>query len=677
MRMKKIKHILAGVLIGIICFTEPLTLQASQATSYTYTHDDKMNQIRTQDAYLPQQTVTELGLNAAEDMFIDKNNMMYIADTGNKRIVRYDIGKAEIAEEFTYPEFQTPKGIYVTMTGDLYVADSKAKAVFVFDKNRELIRKLEKPQVPAYGDTAYEPSKVAADESGNIYIVGEGVYNGIIQMSQSGEFLGFFAVNKADLTLFQKMQTLFFTREQLSRLLNRNPTTFANVMLDARGIVYTITLGQRENPIKKHKTNGSNMFAETVYGFTDISDIWVDDNLLIYVSSKRGYVDVYTAEGEWLFEFGSYVSNLDVAGLYSSLSTLAVDRNGYIWTIDSVKGYLQSYAPTSYAKKVYEAIGLYDGGHYEEALVVWEEVLAMNQMSVVAHDGIGKAYMSQYEFEEAMEHFEVAGNHERYSEAFWELRNVWLQNNLKYFLILAFLLYIINVLIKKFDKEKKWKKKREEWKHKISNSRGIGDTLYGFTTARHPLDGYYDIRVGKKGTMLGASILYVLLFVSFMLYMLGKGFIYQYYDVQDLDIGSIVLGFFSFLGLFVICNYLVTSINDGEGTLKQVYMTVAYAAVPIVLALLSITALSYCVTTNEAFFLDVIMLTGCVWTAILVFLGLQTVHNYTVKETIKGLLLTALFIFIVIVVILIVTIMWEQVWKFLSTVGKELTQNVW
>ena len=460
-------------------------------------------------------------------------------------------------------------------------------------------------------------------------------------------------------------------------MLNRNPTTFANVMLDYRGIVYTITLGEHQDPIKKHKTNGSNMFADTVYGFTDISDIWVDDNLLIYASSKRGYVDVYTPEGEWLFEFGSYVSNLDVAGLYSSLSALAVDQNGYIWTIDSVKGYLQSYSPTSYAEKVYEAINLYDGGHYEEALEVWDEVLAMNQMSVVAHDGIGKAYMSKYEFESAMEHFEVAGNHELFSEAFWELRNVWLQKYLKYILVVAVVLYILTVVIDKVDKEKKVKTKEAWIRQKIANLKGVGDTLYGFQTARHPLDGFYDIRVQKKGTVLGASILYGLLFISFMLFMLGKGFIYQYYDVQDLDIGSIVVGFFAFISLFVVCNYLVTSINDGEGSLKQVYMTVAYAVVPLVLALLSITALSYCVTTNEAFFLDVIMLVGSVWTIILIFLGLQTVHNYTVKETIKGILLTALFMFVVIVVILIVTIMWEQVWKFLSTIGKEMVQNVW
>ena len=674
MKMRKIKRILA--VMGMLCLTQPILTQASQATSYTYTHDDKMNSVRTQDAYLPQQTITNLGLNAAEDMFIDKNNMMYIADTGNMRIVKYDISRGIYMEEFSHPEFQAPKGIYVTADGTIYVADSKAKAVFVFDQDWKLLKKLERPQVPAFGDTPFDPAKVAADGRGNVYIVGEGVYSGVIQMSEEGEFQGFFAVNKTDLTTFQKLQTVFFTREQLSRLLNRNPVTFANVTLDDRGIVYTVTLGKRRDPIKKHKTNGSNMFAETVYGFEDINDIWVDENLLIYTASKRGYVDVYTAEGELLFEFGSYVSNLDVAGLYNALSTLAVDQNGYIWTIDGIKGYLQSYAPTAYARKVYEALGFYNSGHYEEALRTWDEVLAMNQMSVAAHDGIGKAYLSKYDFESAMEHFQVAGNHGLYSEAFWEIRNVWLQKYLVYFLAAAVLLYIAIVITERVDKERRLRRLKAAWKERIMNTKGLGDVLYGFTTARHPLNGYYEIRMGRKGSLPGAGILYLLTFAAFMLFMLGKGFIYQYYDIQELDIGSIVIGFFAFTSLFVICNYLAASINDGEGTLKGVALAVAYGAVPLMVSLFAITALSYCVTANEAFFLDVLLWGGGAWTVVLIFLGLQTIHNYSGKEMVKSLLITALFIFVVIVVILVVTIMCEQVMKFLTTIGKELVRNV-
>lgn len=680
--MKRVKSAVMAVLLAVICLSNSIVAEASQTTSYTYTIIDRQDDegyfyyTRTQDAYIPERTITQMGLNAPEDMYIDQHNIMFIADTGNARIVKYNIDTDEVVDSFKYDEFQSPKGICVTLEGDVYVADSKAKAVFVFDKDWNLIRKITRPEVPAFGETPFEPAKVAADESGNLYVVGEGVYSGVIQMSEEGNFLGFFAVNKANLTVFQMLQSIFYTREQMARLSDRNPTTFANVALDKRGIVYTITLGSRMDGIKKHKTNGSNMFTESVFGNRDIMDVWIDDNLLIYTCSKTGYIDVYTPQGELIFEFGSYVSNMDVAGLYTSLNTMAVDRDGHIWTIDGIKGYVQSYRATEYATQVYKALDLYDAGHYEEALEVWDEVLALNQMSVIAHNGIGNAYMSKYDYANAMEHFEVAGNHAKYSDAFWELRNVWLQKYLGFILVAVVVVALAVFLVGKFDKEKKVKKFKKKISKKIMATRGLGDTLYAFKVARHPLDCYYDIRVGKAGTGLGATILYILLFISFMLYMLGKGFIYQYYDVQDLDISSIVVGFFAIIVLFVVCNYLVTSINDGQGSLKQVYMLLAYACLPLIIAFFGVTVMSYFVTTNEAFFLSVGLVIGACWTVILLYIGLQTVHNYSAGETIKAVLLTFLLIFVVVVVIMIVTIMWDQVWTFISTLGEELTQNV-
>ncbi len=679
---RRCKSIITLVLAAFILFGYSMTAEASQTTSYTYTIIDREDKdgyfyyTRTQDAYIPERTITKLGLNDPQDMTITDRNVMYIADTGNKRIVTYNINNDMVIKEFYYEEFQTPKGICVTKDGTIYVADSKAKALFVFDSDWGLIRKIERPNVPSFGETPFEPSKVTVDESGNIYLVGEGVYSGIIQMAKDGAFLGFFAVNSTDLSFFEKLQTIVFTREQLARLLDRNPTTFANVTLDNRGIVYSVTLGSRRNPIKKHKTNGSNMFANDVFGNRDISDIWVDDNYLIYTASKRGYIDVYTPDGDMIFEFGSFVSNLDVAGLYTSLATLAVDNMGYIWTIDNIKGYVQSYSPTEYAKKVYQALDLYEGGYYDESLAVWDEVLALNQMSVIAHNGIGKAYMSEYKYAEAMEHFEVAGNHAKYSDAFWELRNVWLQNYLSYFIIGIVVIYLAVVLVKRFDKKGAVKEFKKKTREKIMNTKGLGDALYSFRIARHPMDSFYEIRVGRQGTVLGATILYIFAFVVFMFYMLGKGFIYQYVDVQDLDVSSIVVGFFAIIILFVVCNYLVTSINDGQGSFKQVYMIAAYASLPFSLALLGVTIMSYAVTTNEAFFLSVAMTAGVCWFLIDLYIGLQTVHNYSAKETVKSILLTALLIFVVIVVIMIITIMWDQVWTFLSSLGEELVQNV-
>ena len=108
------------------------TAYASQATSYTYTLDENGYFVRTQDAYLTDKTITDLGLSGPQDLFIDADNVLYIADTGNKRLVKYDIRTGEVAGELKYSGFATPRGIFVTETGDIYVADSGAKTVFRF-----------------------------------------------------------------------------------------------------------------------------------------------------------------------------------------------------------------------------------------------------------------------------------------------------------------------------------------------------------------------------------------------------------------------------------------------------------------------------------------------------------------------------------------------------------------
>lgn len=161
-----------------------------------------------------------------------------------------------------------------------------------------------------------------------------------------------------------------------------------------------------------------------------------------------------------------------------------------------------------------------------------------------------------------------------------------------------------------------------------------------------------------------------------MAYKTVKGFIYQTVKVENMDIGSIVLGFFVLLGLFIICNYLVTSINDGDGTFRQIFMIPAYGLMPVMIALLAVTCVSYVLTYNESFLLTLALLIGVVWSIVTIFIGLQTVHDYTFGETVKSVILTVVFMIIVAVIGIIISIMWNSLYTFLTSVGKEMIQNV-
>lgn len=668
------------LLLAVVCLMLqlPMRVSANQATSYTYAADENGYWVRTQDAYLPDKTVTELGLSAPEDLFIDENNMLYIADTGNRRIVKYDIAEGKVAAELTSNEFTAPRGVFVTADGDIYVADSGAKAVLIFGADFELKNKLERPDAPIFADTNYEPKRVAVDGGGNVYLIGEGVYNGVIQLAKTGEFLGYFAVNDADLTFAQRLQQLIFTRAQLANLVDINPTVFANVFVDRSGIVYTATSGTNKNGMKKHSTNGGNMFKSNVWSYDTLTDLYVDDSGLIYTCSSEGYINIYSKNGEEIFSFGSYVTTVDISGLFTSLPSIAVDVDGNIWAVDGSKGYLQSFKPTEYAQMVYTAMDLYEEGRYEEAMEKWNQVLKLNQMSILAHNGVGKAYLHAEDYEASLEHFKVANNKDFYSQSFWEVRNKWLQKWLGPILIIVVVLLVIKKIVGLIDRKKGGhlaavKKRAGE---KIKGLPVLKDFIYALKTPRHPMDNYYEIRKYRQGSVVAATVIYALFFLDFMAFKTLKGFVYQTVSVEDMDIGSIVLGFFILLGLFIICNYLVTSINDGDGTFKQIYMIPAYGLMPAMISLLIVTVVSYVLTYNEAFLLTIVLIIGITWSVITIFLGLQTVHDYTFGETVKSILLTVVFMIIVAVIGIIISIMWDSLYSFLAAVGKEMIQNV-
>ncbi len=690
--MRLFKKSLVLLLAVTFVIMSVLPVAASQATSYTYTLDDDSDLVRTQDAYLPDRTITDLDLVNPADLFITDDNKAYIADSGNSRIVVYDIDTGKIdkviskesVKEKDFSGFDKPSGVFVTEEGELFVADPGAKTVFKFDKHGKYVRRFDRPQAAIFNGsnskekTNYEPSKVAIDNGGNIYIVSEGLYDGIIQLAKTGEFLGYFATNKAQLSPVQAFLKMIYTKEQQknSSLLNTDPQLFSNVFVDKKGLAYSVSMNAPEDGLKKHSTKGLNMFKNPVVCTEHLTDVTTNDDGIIFTSDTEGFICVYTTDGELIFKLGAKVNDMDISGLYKSLVTIDVDNKGNIWTADGEKGYLQSFSPTEYATTIYKALKEYENGEYDTALADWSYVLRLNQMSVLAHNGVAKAYYNNEKYQKAMNDFEIAGNREGYSEAYWEVRNKSIQKYLGPFLIVVVLLIVLRIVLKLADRKKRIPAAKNKFKKKLNKVPILSEVGYAFRCARHPIDRYYDIRVGKHGSPLTALIIYIVFFGVYMLYTVGKGFIYQYQKVEDMDMGAVVVGFFAILILFIICNYLVTSITDGDGTIKQIFMIPAYGIMPAMVAMLVTTGVSYFLTYNESFILTVIMLVGVGWSIATIFEGLSTVHDYDFKETVISLIITFVFMLIAVIVVLVVIIMWDQLSDFLLTVGKEVIRNV-
>ena len=124
----------------------------------TYNYDYYEDIKYTPAAYVPDGTVTGdvIGcgnFSSPQDLNTDADGNVYIADTGNNRIVvtDSDFQLKTVIEGFLNDgkedNFSSPNGVYISENGYLYVADTGNYRVVELDKNGNLIQKV-KNMVP-------------------------------------------------------------------------------------------------------------------------------------------------------------------------------------------------------------------------------------------------------------------------------------------------------------------------------------------------------------------------------------------------------------------------------------------------------------------------------------------------------------------------------------------------
>jgi len=93
----------------------------------------------------------------------------------------------------------------------------------------------------------------------------------------------------------------------------------------------------------------------------------------------------------------------------------------------------------------------------------------------------------------------------------------------------------------------------------------------------HPFDGFWDLKHEKRGTFRSANIILLLLTLTLILQRQLTGFILNENSFQDLNILIIFAGVYVLFFLWCVSNWSLTSLMDGEGTFREIYINSAYA----------------------------------------------------------------------------------------------------
>ncbi len=674
-KMKKRIISLAALLIAFAMPADTLIVQAD-APYKTYTVDGYGYVSETQTAYLPYETITKVGeeaLNAPTDFTLLNDGSMYILDSGNARVVVSDM-EANLITTFGEGVLVNPRGIYVTPEHICYVADRDAKAVFVFDADGELIHTYGKPTAPLYGETQdFLPLKVIANEAGTMYIICESNTNGIVQISpvDGGTFLGYFGTNRTDPSLWNIIWRSIQTDAQRAKSRGNIPATPDNMAIDEKGLIYTVTRGEGYDTLKRLNIAGINMIEPDAYEEVPAA-VAVGNHDNVFVASQMGYIYEYNNEGDLLFVFGGSDDGQQRIGLSTKVEAIQVGTDDKIYVLDSDKAQIQIYEPTEFTNHLHNALYLFSKGRYTESKEPLTEVLRMNNLFDYANMAMGRALYKEENYHDAVYYARLAKDYEGYSDAFWEIRNNWLKRNLATVIIILFTLFVLKKIIDLLDKKKHILAKPRAVMHKVGGIKLIKQLRYMFYYMRHPIDGCYGIKREGRVSLLSANILLVLIMLFYIINKYFCGFLMKNvregsYDIFS-DIGFIVI----VLGLVVGCNYLMCTINEGEGKIKHIYCSFLYSMAPYLVFTPIIFLMSHVVTFNEVFFIQFANLFMVVWIAVLVFIAIKEINNYKVKETFKIIGLTVFTILIACLLAFIIYVLWSQVFDFLQSVFGEV-----
>ena len=278
--------------------------------------------------------------------------------------------------------------------------------------------------------------------------------------------------------------------------------------------------------------------------------------------------------------------------------------------------------------------------------------------------------------EEALRYARLAKDREGYSDAYWEIRNTWLKNHVAGMLGILVALFILIRVLKILDKRKgvfaPMRKALDRKKEK-----GLRDNLgYAFHYMRHPIDASYGIAREGRASWLSSGILLGLFILEFLINKYLCGFLQK--TIQDgryelfTDVGIILA---AVLGL-TLCHYLVCTINDGEGRVKQIFTYFCYSLTPYILLTPVVFLLSHVLTINEQFLITFLRIVIIGWIVVLIVLGIREVNNYTAKETAKVIMLTLFTVLIMALIIFILYILWAQVIEFISAIAGEVGYRV-
>lgn len=695
-----VKIIAVFVVIATLCSIPVLALSIDTDESYSYSHNKKVITAPISHELLMSLNAETFGISTLDgisDIFTF-NNELYILDKIHNKIF---VVNSDYKLTRTIGDglgLNAPEGMFISDKGYIYVADTGNGRVLKLNVNGALQTVVGAPDPKKTLSTVeYQPSKLVVDSGERIYVLANNETNGIFQLDINGGFLGFFGSVPVVPDFMELMWRKFSTKEQLAQMLLFVPTEYSSIDIDSTGFIYTTVatntnsemLGfiegggsdttlapiRRLNPknIDVLVRNGSlppagDYIKDTskedggnASRFIDISIR--NDGTYCALDSTRGRVFSYNSNGDLLYVFG----NINDTKTAFERPVNLCWWNENIVVVDTGNQTIKIFSPTEYAKLIDKAISAEKIGEYETSFSYWQKLLEMHQGNDLAYLGIGKQEMRDGNYVEAMKWFKRADNATYYSKAFKLYRKEVGYEYTGIAIVVIIVFFLVITIIKHVIKKRGFVRVKK-------SSPVIEGIKYGFYIMRHPFDGFWDMQHEGKGKISSATCILVASVVLNLVSSFTNGYLIS--GRRDSSFNVLLQGVLSILvpfALWCIANWSVTSLMNGSGSFKYIYMYSCYALTPFLIAFPLLTVLSNIVSLDEKMLYNILQIAAYVLVGLLLFVGTLVVHQYLALRTVATIFVIIIAMGIIVFLIMLGTTVVQQMTDFISLLIEEIS----
>lgn len=597
---------------------------------------------------------------------------------------RYVTEIKEFVNEWGIPDrITSPRGLYA-IDNQLYVCDIDSARILVFATGDveidgvkyqmgDFIRTIPEPESEVISDNhVYRPLAVAVSASGYVYVVGESTHQGVISINSDGEFAGFIGTQSQSLSFFDMLWRKLQTEEQRNKSVKNVSTSFNNLNINEKGFVYATTdsindddllkaiqaksVSSDVSPVKMLNPNGEDVMKRSgffppvgeitysvqvtpeydITGPSKVVDVGLGpEGTWSIIDAKRQKVFTYDEDGNLLFAFGDKGSQLGNISLVKAVDYAYGTEDGsqeeemnYLMVLDGTNDAITVYKRTEYGDVLVQALKNQRDRQFDMSEQGWREILQRNSNFDMSYIGIGKSLSRQEKYEEAMEMFKAAYDTENYSEAWQQVRKAWVE---KYVIVVPIVVVAFFILVSKLFK---YAAKVNDAGLALRKKRTLKEEfMYGFHVMFHPFDGFWDIKHEFRASAKGATLVLAITILSFVYYSIGQSYIIKP-TPDDTGVLMMAVGILLPILLWVISNWCLTTLFDGEGSIKDIYIATCYALFPLPPFLIITTLLSNIVTLDEAGLLTLALGVALFWCGFLLFFGMQVIHDYTLFKNV-------------------------------------------